>query len=259
MGLTDLFKSKAEFALLNVDSKLAENIKELKLGEIIEKSGDRSIVIIKNPNTINIYQLKSEDLEHLPSSFFVGRVPVIREDIAAEEAIIINNLRAVLSGIRQYMSGEDYGTLSYAAYIVKIEDSGMDATEQIAKLFDAYGPRGMRIYSLLRSGSFEKEILPLIKQGGDKGEMFKLINKSIEQPEPVFVSKFMTKGMLRHEIEKRFKIGIKSFNIFARAKRVGLAREVVIVLLKEKKIVCKIEEYSLGKDRAATFQIQKLG
>jgi len=229
----------------------------LNLGEIVKKSGDKCIVKIVNP-TINIYKLDKSALEKLPELLFIEGMDVIKEDIATEEAFVINNIKNVLREIRPYLSGEYYGALSYASYIVKLEDKGEDVKELLERLFETYGPRGMRIYSLLRSGIFNEEILPLIKEREDEREVRNHINKMITAPEAIFVSRFMAKDDVKREIKNRFSRDVNSFQIFARAGRVEIAIEATKEIIEEMRdVLCKIEPYPLGKSDAVTIYIQK--
>ena len=252
-----LVKKKLEFSVLKVEPKVADIIEEQNLGKIIDKSSDKHTVIINNP-TINVYKLDKSVLEDLSDLFFIGKMDVIEESMVSEEALLINNIKNVLKKIEPYLSGEDYGALSYASYMIKLEDKGKDVEELHRKLFDTYGHRGARIYSLLRANIFETDILPLIKEDAKREEISEHINKMITAPEAIFVSKFMNKNSIKKQIENRFSRGINSFQIFARASGVKTATEAIEeTIKKEKHVACKVEKYPLGEKEAVTITVQK--
>ena len=236
---------------------MAEIIEEANIGKTIQKVDGKNVVIINNPE-INIYQLNEESLEKLPDLFFIKEIPVIRNDITAEVAFNIHNLN-VLKDIRPCLEGKDYGAFSYASYVIKLEDKGEAAKDHLKKLFEAYGPRGMRIYSLLRSNILEEEISRMRKEKVSELEMTDQIKKLIEEPNAIFVSFLMDKEILKEEIEKRLSKNIKSFPIYARASRIEIAQESVEEMIQKRDdIALKIESYQLGSTNAITIYIYKL-
>lgn len=196
---------------------------------------------------MNLYSLNRETLERLTDSFFIGKIPVIKDEIAAEETLVIHNLQDVLREIKPYLTGEDYGAMAYASHLIKLEDKGVDIRGKQRKLFETYGPDGARMYSLLRSGVFEREFSNWSKERLTPDEISTNVKKLIKDPDALFVSFLMQKENVKEEIRKRFSKNITSFPIYARAGRVEAARQAVQELLHERDdVACKIEEYPLG-------------
>lgn len=239
---------------------MAEIIEEQNVGKILKKSGDKAIIVINNPHNV-VFQLDSSALKQLPKLFFDNGMDIIREDIAPAEAIVFNNIKEneLLRTLRPYLSGEYYGAFSYACYLIKREDKGEDIREPTRKLFEAYGPKGMRIYSLLRSKILEQEILPLVRSGEDREKISAYITKMIVEPEAIFVSFSMSKENIKEKIEDTFSKGINSFPIFARVSGIKLAIDAVNEIIDKAncEIAYRVETYMLGKTDAATIWIQK--
>jgi hypothetical protein len=253
MGIKEFLKDifKLEASLIKVEPKIADEIRNLKIGKM-----QGNFVYIENFTNID-----ENSLKRVAELLFVEKRSVVREDVAGEDAIVLENIQNpdTLSGkLRPYLRGEDYGALSYALYVVKLEDKGMEAIEEHNKLFQTYTGRGIRIYSLLRAGIFKDKISVLIDEGVNKDEIRKHIDSLITAPDAIFVDRFMNKENVKEEINKRLSKGKEAFQIFARAGRIDEAIGAVKELTEEEKIIHKIEHYTLGTTRAVTIHIQKL-
>jgi len=158
------------------------------------------------------------------------------------------------------LSGKDYGALSYASSIIKLEDAGIDTLNMYNRLFKVYGPRGIRLYSLLRSQIFQNEILRVMNKKYEEDEIRRYIEDIINSPEgAIFISSLMTDEDIKKEIDKKLKEEKGVVQIFARAGHVDRVLNLLPEIIKNKKdIAYKIEEYMLGKTKAITLFIQKL-
>lgn len=127
-----------------------------------------------------------------------------------------------------YFDNKDYGALSFAFHIKELEDRGKDASKQYEQLFETYGPRGIRIYSLLRSEILLEEIRKMEDGGHDEKEISNRIDTLIEEgPGAIFVSKYMDRENIKKEMKSRFSSGEDEFRVFARAGRVPETKEAV--------------------------------
>lgn len=258
MGLWDSIKKKLNFSIFGVSNpKLAEEIKELNLGKV-EKVGKKISIVINSP-TINIYEGMGEAIDKAEHLLFIDEIGWINEEIAVGHSIIAenyNNPGEVIKDLRPILEGEDYAALSLIIRIIKLEDKGMNTKKLYWDLFKAYGPRGIRLYSLCRSGILN-EFAGDIRNNPDKFNK-DYLEKLITSPEPIFVGSIMEEKDLLNTIEGRLK-RLKNFQIFARSGRVQLAVESIEKICKKyPDILFKIDPYKIGDEQSVVIYVQKI-
>ena len=135
-----------------------------------------------------------------------------------------------------------------------MEDKEGDATPMHKQMLDSYTSRGVRIYSLLRSGILEDEIWPLIKDM-DRENIRKKFDEIISSPPGIFVGGYMKKQQVIDKINEKFNRGLFQFPIFARAGRVGITIKALKELEeKDKNIAFVVEKDAcIGKNDAITI------
>lgn len=255
------FLEKFKVAKVKIDPELADRFKDFDLGKIV-KEGNTTYVYIDNKRDIKVLAPDKEAFINLLDFFFNKGIPWVKESIAGENSLVLEHIRRpkdFIKDLAPYISGEDYGALSYAYAIMKREDKKIDTLEMDKQLIDAYGPRGKRIYSLLRSGILENEVWPLIKDmDGDK--IRKKFDEIITSPPGIFVEKWMKKEHMIDAINKKLLEGYSDFPIFARAGKIEIAINAIREMAeKDENIVYHIEEDApIGKDDAVTIHFFKL-
>ena len=254
------FLSNFKVAKIKTDPESAKRLEELNLGKII-KEDDKTFVYIDNRKDITVLAPDDEAFKNLLDLFFNKKIPWVKENIAGENSLVLEDIRRpkeIIKKLAPYIFGEDYGALSYSYGIIKQEDKKMDTLEMDKRLIDAYGPRGKRIYSLLRSGMLENEFWPLIKDmDGDK--IRKKFNEIINSPPGIFVGKWMKKKDVIDKINKKLSENYSDFPIFARSGKVEIAIEAIEEMMKgDPYIVYYPEKNVIGKDDAVTIHFFKL-
>lgn len=256
------FLSKFERTEVRVNENLAKNIEELELGEIKRKNGV-TYVYIDNRKDIRVVNPDDTAIDNLLDWFYNKGIALVKESIAGVNSVVLENIKRpklkVIKELRPHISGEDYGALSFAYGIIKMEDKGEDAIHMHKQMFDSYKARGVRIYSLLRSGILEHEIWPLIKDM-KKEDIKKKFDEIISSPPGIFVGGFMKKHQVLDKIHEKFNSGLYQFPIFARAGRVGITIQALKELEeKDKNIAFLVEKDTrIGENDAVTITVLKL-
>jgi len=258
MGLWDSIKKGLKFSILGInDPKIADEIKELNLGKIT-KIDNKISIIINNP-IMNVFEEDKNSIEKAEHLLFINQVGWVKKEIVLENFIVANNYKnpgETIRKIRPILNNEDYSALSLAIRIIRLEDKGIKTKKQYKELFKAYGPRGIRLYSLCRSGILE-EFSNNIKEKSYNVDK-EYLEKLITSPEALFVGGIMKEENVENQIEERLE-RLESFDIFARSGCRKIAIDSVeMICAKNSNILFKIDPYKIGEDDAVVIHIQKI-